>query len=36
MKNKIITNTVIPNIDAIAMATIVPVDIESVGRPVWR
>jgi hypothetical protein len=33
MKNKIITNAVIPNIDAITMATIVPVDIESVGRP---
>lgn len=33
MKSKINTNTVIPNIHAITMATIVPVDIESVGRP---
>ena len=33
IKNKIITNAVIPNIHAITMATIVPVDIESVGRP---
>ena len=32
MKSKIITNTVIPNIDAITMATIIPVDIESVRQ----
>ena len=33
MKSKIITNAVIPNIDAITMAPIVHVDIKSVGRP---